>query len=342
MEQEIKEALQDWGKIIKPYKKANHFKAIIQLLNSFGPFIGLWILMYFSLDWSYWITLLLAIVNGFFLGRIFIIQHDCGHQSFFGDKQLNNIVGWFCSFFSSIPYNYWARVHNYHHGHTGQLEHRSIGDINFLTVNEYRELPPLKKFSYRAFRNPIVLFFIVPTIYLVWQVRIKGVNFKGWRSTYISKDINTILLVLVFILLGVWLGWDNFLKVHIPIVYCFATFSFWFFYIQHQHESTYMQWTKNWDYLLAAMKGATFYNLPKLFHWLTGNIGYHHIHHLSSKIPNYNLQKCAKENPILQKYVLKLSFLESLKMIYNKLWDEEQQRMISFREYYQLEKMRAV
>lgn len=341
MDQEIKDELRDWTKIIKPYKKANHVKAIVQILNSFGPFIGLWILMYFSLDWSYWITLLLAFVNAFFLARIFIIQHDCGHQSFFQYKYLNNIVGWVSSFFSSIPYDYWARVHSYHHGHTGQLEHRDIGDINFLTVDEFRALPPYKKFFYRVFRSPIVLFFILPTIYLVWALRVQGISFKGWRSTYISQHINNILLLLVFILFGAWLGWANFLLVHIPIVYCFGTIAFWFFYIQHQHENTYMQWTKNWDFLLAAIKGASFYNLPKLFHWLTGNIGFHHIHHLSSKIPNYNLQQCAKENPILQKYVLKLSFLESLKMVFNKLWDEEQQRMISFREYYQLETLRA-
>lgn len=341
MEQEIKEALRDWAKMIKPYKKANHLKAITQIVNSFGPFIALWVLMYFSLDWSYWITLGLAWINSFFLVRIFIIQHDCGHQSFFEYKYLNNIVGWVCSFFSSIPYSYWARVHSYHHGHTGQLEHRDIGDINFLTVNEFRDLPKYKKFFYRVFRSPIVLFFIVPTIYLAWALRVKGISFDGWRNTHISQHVNNALLVLAFVLFGTWLGWANFLMVHIPIVYCFGTTAFWFFYIQHQHESTYMQWTKNWDYLLAAMKGATFYNLPKLLHWLTGNIGYHHIHHLSSRIPNYNLPKCAKENPILQKYVLKLSFWESLKMIYNKLWDEEQQRMISFREYYRLEKLRA-
>ncbi len=341
MDQEIKEALKDWAKIIKPYKKSNTQKAIIQVLNSFLPFIGLWVLMYFSLSWSYWITLGLAIINSFFLVRIFIIQHDCGHQSFFKARKWNNRVGWVCSIFSSIPYRYWAAVHSYHHGHTGQLDHRDVGDINFLTVSEFRALPLHKKLFYRIFRTPVFLFFIVPIIYLCLSNRYPFIGFKGWKSAHRAQYFNNIALAGIFIFLGSWLGWANFFMVHLPIVFCFGVTAFWFFYVQHQHEETYMQWGDKWDYLLAAIRGSTYYNLPKVFHWLTGNIGYHHIHHLSSKIPNYNLPKCAKENPILQKYVHKLSFRESLKTVHNKLWDEEQQRMISFREFYRLEKLRA-
>ena len=341
MEQEIKEALKDLAKIVKPYKKANTRKAIIQLLNTFLPFIGLWILMYFSLFWSYWITLGLAMINSFFLVRIFIIQHDCGHQSFLKGRKWNNRIGWVCGIFSSIPYKYWATVHSYHHGHTGQLEHRNVGDINFLTVEEFRALPRYRKWLYRGFRNPIFLFFIVPILYLCISNRYPFIGFKGWKSAHRSQYFSNIALAAVFIALGTWLGWANFLMVHLPIVFFFGVTAFWFFYIQHQHEETYMQWGDKWDYLLAAIQGSTFYNLPKVFHWLTGNIGYHHIHHLSSQIPNYNLSKCAKENPILQKYVQKLSFVDSLKTVHNKLWDENQQRMISFREYYALEKRRA-
>ncbi|MEM1214808.1 MAG: fatty acid desaturase [Bacteroidota bacterium] len=337
-ETKIKKALKDWPNIIKPYKQANTWKAAVQILNSFGPFVGLWILMYFSLEWSYWITLALAVVNAFFLVRIFIIQHDCGHQSFFGNRKWNNVVGWVCSFFSSIPYSYWARVHSYHHGHTGQLEHRDIGDINFLTVAEYRKLSKAQRLYYRGFRHPIMLFFIVPVIYLVVSNRYPSIGFKGWKRTHYKQIINNLLLLGVFVALGFWLGWAKLLMVHLPIVYFFGVIAFWFFYIQHQHESTYMQWTKNWDFLLAAIKGATFYKLPRVFNWLTGNIGYHHIHHLSSRIPNYNLVRCARENPILQRYVKELRFGESLKTMFNKLWDEQQQRMITFREFYRMER----
>ena len=341
MEQEIQEALGDWAKIIKPYKKASNKKAIIQILNSFLPFIGIWVLMYFSLSWSYWLTLGLAIVNSFFLVRIFIIQHDCGHQSFFALRKWNNRVGFACSLFTSIPYKYWAKAHSYHHGHTGQLEHRNVGDINFLTVDEFRNLTDVRKVGYRIFRMPIILFLIAPFIYLVFSNRYPFFAFKGWKSAHRAQYINNIALAFLYFSLIYFLGWKAFVFVHLPIVFSFGSIAFWFFYVQHQHEMTYMQWKDKWNYLLAAIKGATFYNLPRLGHWLTGNIGYHHIHHLSSQIPNYNLRQCADENPILQKYVTKLSFIDSLKTINSKLWDERQQRMISFSEYYEMERKRA-
>lgn len=343
MEQEIQEALGDWAKIIKPYKKASNKKATIQILNSFLPFIGIWILMYFSLSWSYWLTIGLAIINSFFLVRIFIIQHDCGHQSFFALRKWNNRIGWICSLFTSIPYKYWATVHGYHHGHTGQLEHRDIGDINFLTVDEFRNLTGTRKLFYRIFRNPIILFVLAPFIYLAFSNRYpsRGRGFKGWGSAHRSQFINNIALAIFYFSLIYFLGWKALVIVHLPIVFFFGITAFWFFYVQHQHEMTYMQWKDKWDYLLAAIRGATFYNLPRVAHWLTGNIGYHHIHHLSSQIPNYNLRQCANENPILQKYVNKLSFVDSLKTINSKLWDERQQRMISFSEFYELERKRA-
>jgi len=313
MEQEIQEALGDWAKI----------------------------LMYFSLSWSYWLTLGLAIINSFFLVRIFIIQHDCGHQSFFALRKWNNRVGFVCSLFTSIPYKYWAKAHSYHHGHTGQLEHRNVGDINFLTVDEFRNLTGARKVGYRIFRMPIVLFFIAPFIYLVFSNRYPFFAFKGWKSAHRAQYINNIALAFLYFSLIYFLGWQAFVFVHLPIVFSFGSIAFWFFYVQHQHEMTFMQWKDKWNYLLAAIKGATFYNLPRLGHWLTGNIGYHHIHHLSSQIPNYNLRQCADENPILQKYVTKLSFVDSLKTINSKLWDERQQRMISFSEYYEMERQRA-
>ena len=335
MEQVIKKDLKDWAKIVSKYKKPDNKKAIIQIINSFGPFVGLWILMYYSLSWSYGITLGLAFINAFFLVRIFIIQHDCGHQSFFGHRKWNNRIGLICSFFSAIPYKYWAKVHSHHHGHTGQLEERNFGDINFLTVREYQNLPLLKKLTYRIFRSPFMLFCIVPIIYLVFSLRYPflGKGMKGWKSIHQSLTTNNLFFAGIVAACGFLLGWQSFLMVHLPIVYFFGVIAFWFFYIQHQHEETYQHWKDNWDYLIAAIKGATYYKLPKVFQWLTGNIGFHHIHHLSSKIPNYNLEKCALENPILQKHVKILTFSESLKTISNKLWDEELERMISFNEY---------
>lgn len=343
MEQDIKTDLKDWAKIVSKYKKPDNTKAIIQLLNSFLPFIALWILMYFSLSWSYFITIGLAIINAFFLIRIFIIQHDCGHQSFLKKRKWNNRIGLICSFFSAFPYEYWAKVHSHHHGHTGQLEQRDFGDINFLTVKEYQKLPLSKKFAYRVFRSPVMLFCIVPMIYLLVSLRYPflGKGMRGWKSIRTNLTVSNLLFALVFIACGSLIGWKSFLLVHLPIVYFFGVIAFWFFYVQHQHEETYQQWKDNWDYMMAAIKGASYYKLPRLIHWLTGNIGYHHIHHLSSKIPSYNLVKCAEENPVLQKHVNVLTFRESLKTIFNKLWDEESGRMISFREYNELIKVRS-
>ena len=329
----IKAELSNWKSIVARYQYPDWRKASLQMLTSFGPFLALWVAMYFSLDYSIWLTLALGVLNAFFLVRIFIIQHDCGHFSFLKSRKANDVIGWICSFFSTIPYTYWSRVHSHHHGHTGKLEHRDIGDINFLTVDEYRQRSAWGKFTYRIFRNPFVVFGIIPVIYLGVMLRIQNISFPGWRPVHIRQHINNLALLALYVALGFLLGWKHFLVVQGSTLFFFGTIAFWFFYVQHQHEETYQRWTNRWDYLLASIRGATFYKLPRIGHWLTGNIGYHHIHHLSSRIPNYNLARCARENPILQKYVTTITFRESLPMMFNKLWDEDTQRMISFREF---------
>lgn len=331
--EEIKSTLKNWQELVKQYQVPNTKKATVQILTSFLPFIAIWTLMYLSLDYAYWLTILLAIPNAFFLVRIFIIQHDCGHQSFFKSRKTNNLFGTISSFFSLIPYQYWARSHNFHHAHNGQFENRDIGDITTLTVKEYQELSPSGKFKYRLYRSPLVMFLIGPIYYLLIHNRLPLIQFKGWEKERQSLIFNNILLISIYILMGYLLGWKAFLLVQAPIIVFFAVIAIWFFYVQHQHNPNYKQWKENWEYLLAAIKGSSYYKLPKIFHWLTGNIGYHHIHHLSSLIPSYNLPKCNMENPIFEKYAYKMTFKDSLKCIFHKLWDEETQRMISFKEF---------
>lgn len=338
---EIQQQLKNWPMLFQAYAKSNNRKAVIQLFTTFLPFIGLWILMYFSLDYSYWVTFGLAVVNAFFTVRIFIIQHDCGHRSFMKSQTVNKIIGWFCSMFSAIPFRYWAKVHDFHHGHSGQLEVRDIGDIRMMTVEEFRKASRWERFGYRLFRMPLITFVIGPIIYILWNNRLPLVQFKGWRRTYMSLQVNNLLLIGVYVLLCWLLGWKRFLLVQVPIVCLFAIIAVWFFFVQHQHENTYKQWRNNWDYLLAAIRGSTFYNLPKMFHWLTGNIGFHHIHHLNPKIPSYNLARCARECSFLDQYITSIRFFESLKCMFNKLWCEESQRMISFREFYRRERALA-
>lgn len=333
---EIKESLKHWKEIVAKYQAPNNTKATIQMLNTFLPYIGLWVLMYFSVRWSIWITFALAIVNAFFLVRIFIIQHDCGHQSFLKNQKINNVIGFICSFFSTIPFKYWAKIHNYHHGHSGMLEVRDIGDIPTLTAQEYYEKPWYGKLAYRILRFPLVTFVIAPTYYLLIANRAPFVTLENKKKMKVSQLINNIVIVAGYALLGYLLGWKEFFVVQLSIVFVFGIIAFWFFYVQHQHEEAYKQWRVDWDYLVSAIKGSTYYKLPRVFQWLTGNIGIHHIHHLNSLIPNYNLERCMKENLILTKYVTVITFWKSLKLMTYKLWDEKTQSMITFAEYQSL------
>ncbi|HFA47454.1 MAG TPA: fatty acid desaturase [Bacteroidetes bacterium] len=340
--EEIKETLKNWPAIVGKYSKANTGKAVLQIITSFGPFIALWVAMYYSLRVSYWLTLALAFINAFFLVRIFIIQHDCGHRSFFKNQTLNHIVGYVSSFFSTIPYKYWARVHDFHHAHCGQLETRDIGDINTLTAEEFKALSPMGRFKYRVYRLPVVTFLIAPIHYMLVNNRFPLVRFKSWKGIRTSQTINNLAIVGVILFFGWLIGWKVFFLVQTPIVVFFFIVAIWFFYVQHQHEHNYKEWKADWEYLMAAIKGSSFYKLPRLVHWLTGNIGYHHIHHLSSGIPSYNLVRCSKENPVLNQFVTKVTFWESLSYMRHKLWDEKEQRMISFKEFYQREKRQQV
>lgn len=329
---QLKEALNNWGKIVKKYQKPNPKKAVIQILNSYLPFVGLWILMYYSLNWSYFITLALGMVNAFFLVRIFIIQHDCGHYSFLKSKKVNDIIGFISSFFSTIPYKYWSQSHAAHHAHNGQLEHRGLGDIHYLTKREYLELSGWGKFKYRVFRSMLVQFVISPIVYLTINLRYPFNRLKDWKKTRIEYFLNNILVGLVYVTLALLLGWQKFLMVHLPVLMFFGIIAFWFFYVQHQQEENYKAWKDDWDHVSASILGSTYYKLPKLFQWLTGNIGFHHIHHLNSRIPNYHLEACTLDTPELTKFVPVLTFWKSLQCIKQKLWDEERGKMISFKE----------
>lgn len=323
--------------IVKAYQLPNTRKAVWQMITSFGPFLAIWVAMYLMVvlfHVSYWYVAPLAILNGFFLVRIFIIQHDCGHQSFTASRAANDIIGQVCSYISFIPYRYWAKSHNFHHGHNGILwEHRDIGDINLLTVNEFKALSRFEKIRYTLFRSSPVLFLLGPIWFIFVNNRLPMIRIKGWEHAHRALLLNNILLVLFYTAMVWLLGYEALLLVHIPIIAAFGIIAIWFFYVQHQHETAYKQWKDRWDYIRAAIQGSTYYKLPKLFHWLTGNIGYHHIHHLNPLVPNYELARCHNENPILDKLANKITFTESLKCIFNKLWDEDQQRMISFREY---------
>ncbi|WP_185855952.1 fatty acid desaturase family protein [Blattabacterium cuenoti] len=331
---EIKQAFKNWKKIVKPFYYPNNYKALIHIFNTFIPFIFIWIIIVFYIfNYSKYLTILLSILNSFFLIRIFIIQHDCGHQSFTTSKKVNNVLGFVCSFLTLIPFKYWAKSHNYHHAHNSQLDFRDIGDIRILTVCEYHQLSLLKKIRYRMYRSFIIMFFLGPIYYILIHNRLPLIRIRGWKKEKLNLWISNLCFLFFYVFIGFFIGFLKLLFIQFPIVIFFSIVAVWVFYVQHQHNPNYKEWKINWDYCIAAIKGSSFYKLPRIVHWFTGNIGFHHIHHLAPNIPFYYLQDCHRKNPIFDKYVTKINFSGSLKCISYKLWDEKNKKMISFKSY---------
>jgi omega-6 fatty acid desaturase (delta-12 desaturase) len=321
-----------WQKIVAKYTQPDTRTATWQVINSFGGLLLGWLAMYFSLQVGYWLTLLLSIPAAGFLVRIFIIQHDCGHNSFYKSRTINDILGTICGFFTFVPYKYWRKSHAIHHAHHAELEERGIGDVWTLTVDEYMQASWWKRVWYRIYRNPFFLFAIAPTLYFVVLMRIPSKASSEWRNGERSSVWWT-NLALVGLLGGVGLliGFGTVLSIVAPTIIIASGVGTWLFYVQHQFERTYWDHTPQWDYTLAAMHGSSYYRLPKILQWYTGNIGFHHIHHLSPRIPNYLLERCHQENPLLQQ-VTQLTLSSSLKTISLTLWDEERRRLVTFRE----------
>ncbi len=264
--------------------------------------------------------------------RIFIIQHDCGHGSFFKSRKANDVVGSVCSLFTLVSYRYWRKAHAVHHADHAELEERGIGDVWTMTVDEYLAAPWWKKTAYRVFRNPFFLFGIAPGVNFLILERFPLSVQKEWHSgERASVWWTDFALAGLFIVAGLWLGFGAVLAILLPVTLIAASVGTWLFYVQHQFERTYWEHTPEWDYTLAAMHGSSYYELPKLLQWFTGNIGFHHIHHLSPRIPNYNLEKCHVENPLMQR-VVRLTISSSLQSVSLALWDEDKRRLVTFGE----------
>ena len=322
----------NWNQMLKQYQRPSTPKAIIQILNSFSFYIGLWALQFYLYDKSVVFTVLIAALNGLLLGRIFIIQHDCGHRSFTRSQLANDIIGTICSVCTFIPYKYWAKAHDFHHAHNAQLEYSDVGDVECLTTEQYEALTTWGKVKYRIYRSPFYLFTIGGFIYVVLYNRFAFLREGNFDKVKKNVTISNIVFVLLYALFAYVLGVKKFLLVQFLNIFFFGTYALWFFYIQHQYENIYKNSKENWNYVLSAIKGSTYYKLPRPLHWLTGNIGFHHIHHLCPTIPNYNLPRCHRNTPLFDKHVNAINFWQSLKTVQANLWDAQQQRMISFSE----------
>jgi len=329
----------NWQQMIAEYSTADNKKAVWQLVNSFGPYIGIWCLMPFALQVSYWLVLPLAVIAAGFLVRIFIIMHDCGHQSFFKSKKANDITGYIAGVFTFTPYRKWTKEHAIHHGTSGNLDKRGTGDVWTMTVKEYMSSGFWKRLGYKAFRHPLFLFILAPFLMFVIDYRF-SYGKTNTPANRMSVRMNNLGLALIFLIGTYTMGLKVFTLIMLPIIWIAAIAGVWLFYVQHQYEDTYWEAHDHWDFVKGALEGSSFYKLPKVLQFFTGNIGFHHIHHLSPLVPNYLLEKCHKANPLFEK-IKPLTFWQSFKSASLRLWDEEKQRMLSFKEFRQLRRAGA-
>lgn len=316
-----------WRKIVAKYQRPDLRRSIWEILNTVVPFLGLWYLMYLSQSFSYWLTLALAFPTAGLTIRVFIILHDCGHGSFFKSIRANNFVGTLCGILTFTPYYEWRHQHAIHHASSGDLDRRGIGDVLTLTVKEYLQSSWLRRLGYRLYRHPLVMFGLGPMF--IFLVRHRFVTPGAGRRERFSVHMTNLALLALGLVLGWAIGFRAFVLIHLPVLLLSSTAGVWLFYVQHQFEDTYWKEHPEWDYSMASLYGSSYYRLPRLLQWFSGNIGLHHIHHLSPKIPNYNLQSCFDENPLFH-HVTIVTFWESLKAASLKLWDEERQMLVGF------------
>ena len=315
-----------WQDIVARYARPDLGRSIWMMINTFVPFFCLWYLMIRSVGISYWLTLLLAFPTAGFMMRTFIMFHDCGHGSFFKSKRGNEVLGIITGIINFTPFYKWRHEHAVHHATAGDLDRRGIGDVYTMTVQEYIDAPWWKKTGYRVMRNPLAMFLVGPLVMFLFVNRlpIPGLGRRELASIWWT---NLILVVLIGFLC--WLiGWQTYILVQLPVLILAASIGVWLFYVQHNFDPTYWERQNEWEFTKAGLDGSSFYKLPGLLQWFTGNIGFHHIHHLSPKIPNYKLPACHNENPVLQ--VKPMTLLFSLKSLSLRLWDEKTRRMVGW------------
>ncbi len=315
----------EWRGIIAPYQAPDHRRALWQITNSFVPYLVLWYLMYRSLEISYLLTLGLAVVAAGFLLRIFILMHDCGHRSFLRSRRGSDILGFVAGILTFTPYFYWRYTHAIHHATVGNLDRRGVGDIWTMTVREYNRSSFWGRVCFRLYRNPFVLFVLGPVYMFLIHNRYADPRAGGrWQRKVQAANLAIAAMVVG---LSAVLGLEAYLRLQIPVICISSAIGVWLFYVQHQFEGVRWARQADCDHFRTAMNGSSFYALPKVLQWFSGNIGFHHIHHLSSHIPNYFLDKCHAENPALQQ-VTTLGLGSSLKTMRYRLWDEERQQLV--------------
>ncbi len=329
--QDTPETAREWLRHLAKYRDPNLFQSLFELFVTLAPFFGLWALAWWSLSYSYWLTFGLSLLNGVFVVRLFIIQHDCGHASYFKNRRTSDWVGRFLGIITVTPYAVWRHAHNVHHSTSGNLDRRELGDINTITVDEYRARSKFGRLKYRLYRHPIVMFGLGPSYMFLLINRFPAgmtrLGAKYWISA-MGTNAGILAALAVIVYFG---GWMPLLLIFLPSTIMGATLGIWMFYVQHQFEDTYWDRDENWDMHTAALEGSSHYALPQPLQWLTGNIGIHHVHHIYARIPFYRLTEVLRDYPVL-KDAQRLTIRESFASVKMRLWDEKTRTLMSIAE----------
>jgi acyl-lipid omega-6 desaturase (Delta-12 desaturase) len=320
-----------WAEILSRYRRPHHGRSVLELTITLGPLIALWTLMWVSLGYGYWPSLLLAVPAAGFVVRLFMIQHDCSHGSFFRWRWLNDWTGRAIGVLTLTPFDVWRRTHAMHHATSGNLDRRGMGDVDTLTVREYLALSFLGRLRYRLYRHPLIMFTLGPVYLFFVQHRLPvGLMRRGVGPWLSSMSTNLGIAAVVGGL--IWLvGPVPFLLVHLPTMVLAAAIGIWLFYVQHQFHETSWAHDGNWSATEAALYGSSHYDLPHVLRWFTANIGIHHVHHLASRIPFYRLPQVLRDHGELRD-VSRLTLVKSFGCIRLALWDEGRRRLIAFRD----------
>jgi omega-6 fatty acid desaturase (delta-12 desaturase) len=318
---------ESWRGAIAKYQQPSTARACWQLASTLLPYALIWYLMYHAVAISLWLTLPLAALAAAFLVRLFIIFHDCGHGSFLGSRRANDFVGVLTGILTFCPYHHWRWQHGVHHGTAGKLDRRGTGDVWTMTVQEYLEASRWQRWKYRLSRNPLVLFVLAPLFIFVIYQRFPAVNaqVRERRSVHRMNFALAAMVVVLSWIFGIW----SYLLLQSVVMALAGAAGIWLFYVQHQFEDAYWEREADWDYAAAALRGSSFYKLPKVLQWFSANIGFHHVHHLSPRIPNYNLQKCHESEPLFRQVRI-MTLVSSLHSLPLRLWDEQSRRLVSY------------
>jgi len=332
------EASKNWTKIAAGYARPSWPHALWQLANTVPPFLLLWVAVWKLSEISWWLALPVIPLASGFLIRCFIIQHDAGHASWSPNQTFNNWVGRFMGMLTFTPYAYWRRIHGIHHATSGDLDNRIAGDIPTITTQEYLARGPLGRLRYRLFRWPITLFGLGPAYQFLVKYRFPIEGLPAPRAPYLWSAVGTNVAILASLaLLDPIMGWQKAVVIHLAILLPGLTLGVWLFYIQHNFENTYWRRHEDWDHATAALRGSSYYQVPPVLNWLTGDIAVHHVHHLSARIPNYRLREVLADHPELEN-VSRVGFLEGFRCVWLPLWDERAQKMVSFAHAHEAER----